>query len=83
MRSDFCCEVFNIMSIKDVTAVIDAKAIKRYCDSKTVNDNECSDDCVFYCNYNCNLPGILGLDDENAYVRAKKQIDKKLHELSK
>ena len=71
------------MSLKDVTAVIDAKAIKRYCDSKTVNDNECSEDCVFYCNYNCVLPGILGLNGENTYIDAKTQIDKKLKELSK
>ena len=58
MYSDFYSEVFT-MSIKDVTAVIDAKAIKRYCDSKKVN-GKCSDDCVFRDNIYCMLPDILG-----------------------
>ena len=71
------------MSIKDVTVVIDAKAIKRYCDSKTINNNECSDDCVFYCNYNCCLPDILGLNGEDDYINAKSKIEEKLKELSK
>lgn len=70
------------MSLKDVTAVIDAKAIKRYCDSKRVN-NECSDDCVFNGNLFCMLPDFLGMDGENAYIEAKAQIHEKLNELSK
>lgn len=70
------------MSIKDVTAVIDAKAIKRYCDSKRVN-GECSEDCVFDGSIDCILPDILGLNGETAYMEAKARIDKKLNELSK
>lgn len=70
------------MSIKDVTAVIDAKAIKRYCDSKKVN-GECSNDCVFDGNLYCILPDILGLNGEDNYMGAKAQIDEKLNELSK
>lgn len=70
------------MSLKDVTAVIDAKAIKRYCDSKKVN-GECSNDCVFDGNLYCILPDILGLNGEDDYMDAKAQIDEKLNELSK
>lgn len=70
------------MSIKDVTAVIDAKAIKRYCDSKKVN-GKCSDDCVFRDNIYCMLPDILGSHGEESYIDAKQKIREKISELSK
>ena len=70
------------MSIKDVTAVIDAKAIKRYCDSKKVNGN-CSGDCVFRDNIYCMLPDILGSHGEESYIYAKQKIREKISELSK
>jgi len=70
------------MSIKDVTAVIDAKAIKRYCDSKKVN-GECGDDCVFNENLYCILSDVLGLNGEYQYIAAKQRIREKLNELSK
>lgn len=70
------------MSIKDVTAVIDAKAIKRYCDCKS-NGGICSNDCVFSVKYNCILPDILGLNGEDDYINAKSKIEEKLSELSK
>ena len=70
------------MSLKDVTAAIDAKAIKRYCDSKKVN-GECSADCVFDGNLFCLLPDILGMNGENEYMDAKTQIREKISELSK
>lgn len=70
------------MSLKDVTAVIDAKAIKRYCDSKKVN-GECGDDCVFDGSVDCMLPDILGLNGVENYIYAKSKIEEKLKELSK
>ena len=70
------------MSLKDVTAVIDAKSIKRYCDSKKVN-GECSDDCVFDGNLFCLLPDILGMNGEDEYMDAKQKIREKISELSK
>lgn len=70
------------MSLKDVTAVIDAKAIKRYCDSKKVN-GECSYDCVFSGKYSCILPNLLGMNGEDKYIDAKTQIREKISELSK
>ena len=70
------------MSLKDVTAVIDAKAIKRYCDSKKVN-GECGDDCVFNGNLYCILPDILGVNGQDSYMDAKQKIRDKISELSK
>ena len=70
------------MSLKDVTAVIDAKAIKRYCDSKKVN-GECGDDCVFNGNLDCILPDILGVNGQDCYMDAKQIIRDKINELSK
>lgn len=71
------------MSIKDVTAVIDAKAIKRYCDSKKVNGNECSADCVFNGNLYCILPDILGVNGQDCYIDAEQKICEKISELCK
>ena len=70
------------MSLKDVTAVIDAKAIKRYCDSKS-NGGICSNDCVFSGKYSCILPNLLGMNGEDKYIDAKTQIREKISELSK
>lgn len=70
------------MSIKDVTAVIDAKAIKRYCDSKS-NGGICSNDCVFEGHLGCILPSLLGMNGKDKYINAMSQIDEKLNELSK
>ena len=70
------------MSLKDVTAVIDAKAIKRYCDSKKLN-GEYGDDCVFNGNLYCILPDILGVNGQDCYMDAKQKIREKISELSK
>lgn len=72
------------MSIKDVTAVIDAKSIKRYCDSNKTNDNECNKNCVFYFgSFDCLLPDILGMNGEDDYIDAKAKIRARISELSK
>ena len=75
------------MSIQDVTAVIDAKAIKRYCDSR--HANHCVG-CVFNkqdgertMNSDCLLFNFLGFNGEAVRQEAKQRIDERLIALSK